>query len=114
MRKLKEILKNCLKLLTILTGNWRPVVLMIFLSSSCRSGIKFDPQSYVGDYGTESIINRHGKRVMANEVFFNEFACMHKDKWMELRAILKRAKLPRRTKRILEHKLEGIFHDGED
>lgn len=79
-------------------------IIPLFILIGC-TGIKFNPDIYVGDYQNEGITSEKGITVYANEQRFNEYGCMHKSKWKELREILRRARLPRRTKRLIRQAL---------
>lgn len=72
------------------------IFFVLSLLVSCQ-GIKFDPDPYVGDPSSMSIVNSEGIRVSCDDAKFSEFAAMHMSKWKELRAILRRARLPRST-----------------
>ena len=80
----------------------------IFLSLSLAScqGISFDPDPYVGDPMTSSIVNSEGKRVFCDSAIFGQYAAMHISKWKELREILRRARLPKDEKQILIQKVD--------
>lgn len=83
------------------------VLLLISITASCR-GIRWNPDFYVGDYEVQGIRSERGELVYSNEIRFNEFGCLHKTKIKELSEILRRARMPRKTKQLLFMELKKI------
>lgn len=77
--------------------------LLVVVLSCGQQGIQFDPQFYKGDYLSESVVNRHGVHIYANDPEFNNLACMSKEKVIELMQILYKARIPKKKrKKILK------------
>ena len=77
-------------------------------ASSCTSqGIKWNPDFHKADATSQSLVPEAGEPVYCYEEKFNEYACLHKDKIMELANILTRARLPKQDK----IQIEKIFKD---
>lgn len=71
-------------------------LLLFILLAGCRTGrVSFNPDFYVGDHATGSIVSERGDTVSADDPAFDEFACMHKTKIKELSTLLIRLKIPR-------------------
>lgn len=78
--------------------------------SGCETGrIKFDPDAYRASSRLEAIVNEEQKRVQCDEPKFDEFACMHNDKWKELRKILQEARIPKKLKLRLLRKIDSLI-----
>lgn len=84
------------------------LVLSTTLSVSKCSRIKFDPDAYKANSSLESIINEAGVEVMCHEAAFDSFACMHKDKWIELRELIQDARIDKGLKLRLLNKLNKV------
>lgn len=56
-----------------------------------------------------SIINEDGIEVFSNEPRFDDFACMDKNKWRELREILQDARIPKDVKNNLLNKIDKVL-----
>ena len=87
-------LKN-LKFLTV------PVLLTtLFAVVSCNSTgpITWNPDFYAHDYETQSIVDERGAEVFCNEINFNDYASLSKEKIKELIVILKKARMPKSLK----------------
>lgn len=69
----------------------------LFLLIGCQTGIKWNPDFYVGDYENQAIVNEKGIYVYSDEIEFNNYACLSEEKVLELAEILYRARLPRRN-----------------
>ena len=78
---MKKILRNAL------------ISLILFLGSSCQ-GIKWDPDFYVPDSASSSIINEKGHQVYCDKKEIEAFACLSEQKIKELKEILKKARIP--------------------
>jgi len=96
------------EVLMISLGSKMIIILTMFWLSSCTSeGVKFDPDVYVGRNGY--IINERLMKVMADEPRFLEYGCMHRDKWIELKEVLDRARIPKRKKRAASGLLNKVI-----
>ena len=71
--------------------------LLVFLIG-CQTGVKFDPNFHIGDYLNQAIVDRNGSYVYSDEEKFNQYACMHETKVKELAEILKKARIPKKSK----------------
>lgn len=60
---------------------------------SCKKGITFDPDFYVGHSEIQAIKSERGDIIFTSDTRFNDFACMHIEKIKELKKILMRQKL---------------------
>jgi len=91
-----------LKLLRKLMINF--AIISLFLIASCKDyqNINFNPDFYIGSYEEQAIKNEYGKIVYANEIKFNEFSCLSKEKVLELSDLIKDAKIPKEVKTILK------------
>jgi hypothetical protein len=77
-------------------------LLMILSVNSCGSGRpKFDPNAYKANHRFEAIINENQHVVYASDEEFSDFACMHKNKWIELRQFVQMFKIPQDQKDLL-------------
>ena len=93
---------NLLKtLLTLLA------LLMIVSASSC-SRIRFDPDAYRANHYEQAIINENQDVVQCYEERFSEFACMHKDKWEELRRLIQQSKIDSKVKADIINRIDKI------
>jgi hypothetical protein len=61
---------------------------------SCRGGVSFNPDFYVGDHTSQTIVSERGEGIPTADPRFDEYACMHKEKIKELKALLIRLKVP--------------------
>ena len=84
------------------------VALFLTLFVVSCDGIKFNPDIYVGDFQNGAIINERGELVYATSPLFNQFGCMHKDKWLELSEILNRAKMSRKARRRIKKETKKL------
>ncbi len=68
----------------------------ILFFSGCKSGsrVNFNPDFYVGDSHTSSIISERGDIIKCDDPRFEDFASMHMEKIKELKTLLIRARLP--------------------
>lgn len=64
----------------------------------CQTGIRFDPNFHIGDYEIMAIKDRNNNIVYSDQEEFNQYACMHETKVMELKEILRKARMPRKNK----------------
>lgn len=78
-------------------------------ASSCTQSIKWDPNFYKASSINESIQDRNENVVMCSEQRFDNFACLHKDKILELAEILERARLPKEDKKQMLKILNGVL-----
>ncbi len=69
---------------------------MIFFASSCRTGIKFDPDWYVADHVQMDFMNEDGLIIGCDSPEIEQGAWMSKEKMKELAEILRRARIPKR------------------
>jgi len=82
--------ERSIKLLVKRTGKKLPLILMIFLGISCalvatkRAELDF----YMGDYKNKQIINDNGNTILSDDMKFNDYACIHKEKIKTLKALL--------------------------
>jgi len=74
------------------------LLLSTILSVSRCSRVRFDPDAYRASSSLEAIVNENGLEVMCHEPKFDEFACMHKTKWEELRRLIQGSKLNKKAK----------------
>lgn len=74
-------------------------VLFCFFTQSCgRIGVSFNPDAAMADYTTNSIIHEDGRQIYCDTPEFNEYACMSLTKWKELKSLLTRIKLDKKTR----------------
>lgn len=71
------------------------VLLMISFVASCTTGITWNPDWYIGDYLNERIISEKGHTIQANNQEFNGYACIHIEQVIELKEILRKARIPK-------------------
>lgn len=100
------------------------IVLMLLLLmsttfSACKQGgkIKFNPDFYVGDSKSQSIISEHGEAVFCEDQQFEQFACLHEDKIKELKSILITARIPYKNKARITAEIEDLeryIHEQKD
>ncbi len=85
--------------------------LMILSVNSC--GInrpKFDPDAYRANHFEQAIINEDQVTVYCYEEKFSEFACMHKEKWEELRRLIQTtSQIPKPVKDELLKTLDKVI-----
>ena len=67
--------------------------LILFLGISCQ-GIKWDPDFYVPDSSTGSIVNERGHEVQCFSEEIEAYACLSEQKIKELKEILRKARIP--------------------
>lgn len=79
-------------------------------ASNCSRRITFDPDAYRANSNLEAIINEDEVTVFCHEPKFDDFACMHKDKWAELRTLLQNAKIPTELKGKLLLKIDKVLN----
>jgi len=90
------------------------VSLTIFFVSSCNS-IKFSPDFYKNSSREQAIVSERGDRIYCDDIRFDDFASMHKEKIKELARILKKAKLPPGEQKQLEKEVNQLlFRMKED
>lgn len=82
---------------------------MMLSASSCSTRIKFDPDAYRANHYRQAIINEDEIVIYCEEEKFSEFACMHRDKWAELREILQQAPIDSKVKKQLLFKLDSLL-----
>lgn len=70
------------------------VFLSLLLISCGSQRITFNPDFFMPDYRTRSIVNEMGFRVYADEERFNQFACMSHQKVIELMQLLMQTEAP--------------------
>jgi hypothetical protein len=87
---------------------------MICFAEGCRSTrIAFTPHFYVGDFEKEGITNAKGETVLANDPFFNEFGCLHKEEIKELLRVLKGVHGQKILKSTKKGTIDNLFvHPG--
>ena len=88
------------------------LILTIFSVSSCRDSIKFDPDAYFfkresdNSSGKEStfIFNEknHKVPIESREIF--QYACMHKNKWLELSELTQTA-----NQKTVKRKIDSVI-----
>jgi hypothetical protein len=72
------------------------LILTTFFVSSCNTKqINWNPDFYIHDSKSQAIISEKNHIVYCEEVGFDEYASLSKEKIKELAEILRRAKLPR-------------------
>ena len=81
------------------------LLLSTTLSVSRCARARFDPDAYRASSRLEAIVNENGVEVMCHEPKFDEFACMHKTKWEELRRLIQGLKLSKKAKADLLNKI---------
>ena len=81
---------------------------MILSASSCGKRIVFDPDAYRANHYEQAIINEDQVVVQCYEEKFSEFACMHKDKWTELRNLIQRSTIEVSLKNAIIEKIDKI------
>lgn len=64
------------------------VAILVGIAVGCRTGIRFDPDFYVGDMESGGIVSERGDIVLSSDPAFNEYACLHREKVKELKRIL--------------------------
>ena len=69
------------------------ISLILFFGSSCQ-GISWDPDFYVPDSTTGSIVNERGHEVQCFSEEIEAYACLSEQKIKELKEILRRARIP--------------------
>lgn len=90
---------------------------MILSASSCSTNRpKFDPDAYRANHFIEGIVNEDEIVVYCIEPKFSEFACMHKEKWEELRRLIQTtSSIPAAVKvDLLKHIDKFIANPKED
>ena len=89
------------------------VSLTIFLGSSCRTGIKFDPDFHRPCNSCGGLLNERGGVVEYYSDEIEQFSCMSKSKIKELSEILTRAKIPKKDKRELQNFVNSALVPNE-
>lgn len=62
------------------------------LLNGCSKGILFDPDFHVADHTIPGIVSENNEVIPANDIRFDDFACMSKEKIKELKQILMKSK----------------------
>lgn len=83
-------------------------VVLVSFTSCGRIGVNFDPDIHMSDYEMDSIVGEDGVYISCQEPEFNEYACMHKSKWIELKALLTRIRLSKKDSKMLIEKTQKI------
>jgi hypothetical protein len=81
---------------------------MMLSASSCDRRIKFDPDAYRANHYEQAIINEDQIVVQCYEEKFSEFACMHQDKWTELRRLIQESALDSKLKSDIIKRIDKI------
>ena len=84
---------------------------MILSVNSCGTNRpKFDPDAYRANHFEQAIINEDGISVYCYEEKFSQFACMHKEKWEELRRLIQTtSSIPKPVKDELLKTLDKVI-----
>lgn len=72
---------------------------ILTILSSCNGRVKFNPNAYRASHELQAIVSASRDVVYCYDERFSEFACMHKDKWVELRRLIQALRMPKRYKR---------------
>lgn len=83
-------------------------ILTTLSASNCSRRVRFDPDAYRASSSLEAIVNENEVTVYCYEPKFDNFACMHEDKWIELRRLLQDARIPEKIKKQLLLKIDKI------
>jgi hypothetical protein len=84
------------------------VILTTLSASNCSRRVRFDPDAYRANSYLEAIVNENQVTVYCYEPQFDKFACMHEDKWKELRRLLQDARIPNKIKKQLLLEIDKI------
>lgn len=88
------------------------LILTTFFVSSCNTKqINWNPDFYIHDSKSQAIINEKNHIVYCEQVEFDEYASLSKEKIKELAEILRRARLPKQLeerRKLFIHKLEEV------
>jgi hypothetical protein len=76
----------------------RHAVLTIFCASC--TGLTFNPDAWRANHHLQALISEREDVIYSDEPEFSDFACMHKDKWLELYELLRRNKLENSIKNL--------------
>lgn len=91
------------------------MILTTLFVVSCGAGRPlFDPDSYRANHYLEAIVNEKSQVVYAHEPLFSEFACMHRNKWEDLRRFVQMVRLPKEQKDLLLKNLNFVMLKDED
>jgi hypothetical protein len=82
--------------------------LLLLLVGCGSKGVRFDPDFYVGDHRVQGIVSERGDVVPAAVPLFDEFACMHKTKIRELKALLIRLKVPKGARAKIHQEYQNL------
>jgi len=83
--------------------------LLLFIASCGNYRINFNPDFYVADFQNQSIVNENGIVVYTDTPQFSNFACMSKQKIVELMQHLMQTDLPREDKERIVREVQKIY-----
>lgn len=81
------------------------ILWVLILDFGCSKGQLFDPDFRVADHTLPGIVSENGEVIPANDIRFDNFACMSKEKIKELKQILMRTKSPAYRSRVVQEYL---------
>ena len=88
------------------------LIIIVQMLGGCRKGpvVHFDPDFYVGDHVSQSIISERGDMISCSDPRFNDYAALHIEKIKELKTLLIRLKIPTQGK----HRIINLYQDLEN
>ena len=92
-----------------LTNKVLTMLVLLMILSACNSQrVKFNPDAYKANSELEAIVSERNVEIQCRDEKFNEYACMHRTKWEELRTILQSARIPKELKTQLLKQIDNI------
>ena len=68
------------------------ISLILLLLVSCKKGVKFNPDFYVINKAQSALVNESGIAVNFGTPLAREFGCMHRNKIVELKMLLRNSR----------------------
>ena len=84
-------------------------IVLVSLTQSCgQVGVNFNPDAAMATYEDIGIVHEDGRFISCMAPEFNDYACMNVEKWKELKELLTRIRLDRKTRAIVSEKVKQI------